>query len=61
LGREIMLHVIDYARVRGVRELRLDAQTHATGFYESLGFEYADRPEFMDAGIAHREMFLHLK
>ena len=40
-------------RVRS--EARLAAQTHALGFYEALGFE-AFGPEFMDAGIPHRDM-----
>ncbi|MBU6418991.1 MAG: GNAT family N-acetyltransferase [Proteobacteria bacterium] len=33
----------------------LDAQTHAIGFYERLGY-VAEGPEFMDAGIPHRLM-----
>ncbi|MDE2239609.1 MAG: GNAT family N-acetyltransferase [Rhodospirillales bacterium] len=33
----------------------LDAQTHAIGFYERLGYA-AEGPEFMDAGIPHRLM-----
>ena len=33
----------------------LDAQTHALGFYEKLGYA-AEGPEFMDAGIPHRLM-----
>ena len=33
----------------------LDAQTHAIGFYEKLGYA-AEGPEFMDAGIPHRLM-----
>lgn len=60
LGRELMLHAFDYAIEHGVSHLGLDAQTHATGFYESLGFTYTNRPEFLDAGIAHREMFIDL-
>jgi predicted GNAT family N-acyltransferase len=33
----------------------LDAQTHAIGFYEKLGY-VAEGPEFLDAGIPHRLM-----
>ncbi|HTQ72538.1 MAG TPA: GNAT family N-acetyltransferase [Acidocella sp.] len=33
----------------------LDAQVHAIGFYEKLGY-VAEGPEFMDAGIPHRLM-----
>ena len=38
-----------------VREAVLGAQSHATGFYEKLGF-VAEGEEFLDAGIAHRHM-----
>lgn len=33
----------------------LDAQTHAIGFYERLGYA-AEGPEFLDAGLPHRLM-----
>ena len=33
----------------------LGAQTHAIGFYEKLGFT-AFGPEYLDAGIPHRDM-----
>ncbi len=33
----------------------LDAQTHAAGFYQRLGY-VAEGPEFLDAGIPHRLM-----
>lgn len=59
LGRRIMLAVLDHARSEGVRSVELDSQTHATGFYESLGFT-AHGPEFDDAGIPHRAMRLTL-
>ncbi len=39
----------------GVRQARLGAQTHAIGFYEGLGF-VAEGPDYLDAGIAHRDM-----
>ena len=35
--------------------LVLEAQTHAIGFYEKLGYT-AEGPEFLDAGIPHRLM-----
>ena len=45
---------------RKIQELRgtkitLGAQIHALSFYEKLGYQ-AEGPEFMDAGIPHREM-----
>ena len=46
------------ARLRaepGITEARLGAQTHALGFYEALGF-VAYGPEYLEAGIAHRDM-----
>ncbi len=43
----------------GVTQARLGAQTHALGFYEKLGF-VATGPEYLDAGIPHRDMILTL-
>lgn len=43
----------------GVALAKLGAQTHAIGFYESLGFA-AFGPVYDDAGIAHRDMALTL-
>nr|WP_263849096.1 GNAT family N-acetyltransferase [Lacticaseibacillus nasuensis] len=40
--------------------MRLGAQVHAVGFYERLGYHLTARPEFLDAGIRHREMALDL-
>lgn len=45
----------ELGRVPGVRDAYLGAQSHATGFYEKLGFA-AEGEEFLDAGIAHRHM-----
>lgn len=39
--------------------MELAAQTHALDFYARLGFE-AYGPEFLDAGIPHRNMRLSL-
>jgi predicted GNAT family N-acyltransferase len=39
----------------GVTEAYLGSQSHATGFYERLGFE-VEGEEFLDAGIPHRHM-----
>ncbi|WP_095587996.1 GNAT family N-acetyltransferase [Actibacterium ureilyticum] len=41
----------------GVTAAKLGAQTHAMGFYEKLGFT-AFGPEYLDAGIPHRDMIL---
>jgi ElaA protein len=45
----------ELARVPGVREAHLGSQSHATGFYEKLGFA-VEGEEFQDAGIPHRHM-----
>lgn len=39
----------------GVTEATLGSQSHATGFYEKLGFAI-EGEEFIDAGIPHRHM-----
>ena len=60
MGKALMLAAIAECRSRlGISEVRLGAQTHALGFYEALGF-VAEGPEFLDAGIPHREMVLEL-
>lgn len=55
LGKAIMQAALDELRVEGVSKAKLAAQTHALGFYEALGFK-AEGPEFLDAGILHRDM-----
>ena len=59
LGKAIMRAALDTLREEGVRKAKLASQTHAIGFYEALGFE-AYGPEFIDAGITHRDMMLRL-
>lgn len=59
LGQKLMLVVLDHARQAGFEVAVLDAQTHALGFYEALGF-VAHGPVFDDAGIPHRAMKLTL-
>lgn len=56
IGRQLMNAAIDTGRKAGAKRLVLGAQVHATGFYETLGFTFTDKPEFLDAGIKHREM-----
>lgn len=56
IGKALMAASLDVARgVPGVREARLGSQTHALRFYEALGF-VAEGPEYMEAGIPHRDM-----
>lgn len=54
-GRALVRAAEERARERGLRSVQLHAQTHALGFYESLGYR-AHGEEFLDAGIPHRHM-----
>lgn len=51
--------VSEFRTMPGVVRAKLGAQVSALGFYERLGF-VATGPEYMDAGIAHRDMVLPL-
>lgn len=55
VGAALVRGIEDAARARGLTAVDLHAQTHATGFYERLGY-VAYGPEFPDAGIPHRAM-----
>lgn len=59
LGKALMLAALEELRAEGMLKAKLAAQMHALGFYEALGFE-AEGPEFVDAGILHRDMTLML-
>ncbi|BBC37235.1 Acetyltransferase [Streptomyces graminofaciens] len=55
VGVALVRAVEGAARARGLTAVDLGAQTHATGFYERLGY-VAYGAEFLDAGIPHRAM-----
>jgi predicted GNAT family N-acyltransferase len=55
LGEAMLEALIDVARQRGDREVRLHAQRSAEGFYRRAGFSIVGAP-FDEAGIAHIEM-----
>jgi predicted GNAT family N-acyltransferase len=58
LGAALIGAAVDQFRtIPGITQVKLGAQTHALGFYERLGFQ-AIGPEYQDAGIPHRDMFL---
>lgn len=59
LGAALIRAAIVELRVHGMKTAKLGSQTHAIGFYERLGFT-ATGPEYMDAGIPHRDMILPL-
>ena len=59
LGKLLMAKAMEVLRDEGATMAKLSAQTHAIGFYEALGFS-AHGPEYLDAGIPHRDMTLDL-
>lgn len=57
-GRALMQAALAVLRAEpGLSGAKLGSQTHAIAFYEGLGFE-VHGPEYMDAGIPHRDMKL---
>lgn len=59
LGAALIRAAVEELRAQGMKQAKLGAQTHAIGFYERLGF-VPHGPEYMDAGIPHRDMVLAL-
>ncbi|MBI3433176.1 MAG: GNAT family N-acetyltransferase [Hydrogenophilales bacterium] len=55
IGRGLLAAVLRTAQARGLRTLRLSAQTHAAGFYARAGFVPLG-PEYEEAGIPHVAM-----
>ena len=55
MGKAIMQAALEELRSEGVFKAKLAAQIHALAFYEALGF-VAEGPEYLDAGILHRDM-----
>ena len=59
-GRSVMHAGIDAAKTCLQKEnIYIEAQSYAIGFYEKLGFCVTSE-EFLDVGIPHVEMQLHL-
>lgn len=54
-GILLMKEIEQHAKDSGMQALILNAQTHALGFYEKLGYHVIS-DEFMDAGIPHYTM-----
>lgn len=55
-GAALVTHLVSYATTISLAPvIALDSQTHATGFYERLGFVTTGEP-FDDAGIPHIRM-----
>lgn len=55
LGKVVMDKIEAIAEEQGFKKLKLNAQTHAEGFYSKLGYETVS-DIFMDAGIPHVTM-----
>lgn len=55
LGAKLLMAAVDYAQKKNYECIFLHAQIQAIGFYQRYGFE-AEGPQFMDAGIPHRNM-----
>ena len=65
MGRDIMAAAARVALERcadseGHVEILLSSQVQAIGFYEACGYELIPGEEYLDAGIWHRDMVLHL-
>lgn len=52
IGRAIILELEKLAATQGATASKLDAQVHAIGFYEKLGYT-VQSDIFLDAGIEH--------
>lgn len=59
IGAALIGAAVARFRQMGLARVKLGAQVHALGFYESLGF-HAEGEVYDDAGIAHRDMVLRL-
>lgn len=54
-GKEIIQAMEKVVQEKGFKKAKLNAQTHAEGFYQKLGY-HTISGEFMDAGIPHVTM-----
>ncbi|MCP3026654.1 GNAT family N-acetyltransferase [Halobacillus sp. A5] len=55
LGKQVIVYMEAVAKEAGCQHSKLNAQTHAEGFYKNLGYETVSE-EFLDAGIPHVTM-----
>jgi len=58
-GTSMLTSLLEQARLAGVKEVILNAQTTALGFYQRYGFVTVG-DEFDDAGIPHYKMVLKI-
>lgn len=55
-GKYLVEQLCDKAARLGAKEIFVDSQLHAVGFYEKLGFEKTGENEITDRGIRHLPM-----
>ncbi len=59
LGMKLLTAAIEEARAMGAKEIYIEAQRYAVGFYEKAGFTVTSKP-FLEDGISHVSMRLYL-
>ena len=60
IGSLMLVTLLEQAAINNVKEIKLNAQTAAIGFYQRYGFATIGN-EFQDAGIPHYKMLFHEK
>ena len=58
-GMKVMQEAINAAEKLGAKMIEIDAQCHAVGFYEKIGFKVCS-DEYMIDDIPHKRMLLQL-
>lgn len=58
-GLQVMKEAIKVAKILGAEQVKIEAQSYATGFYEKLGFRICS-DEFLIDGIWHKRMQLSI-
>ena len=60
VGEAMLRVLLEMARERHIRQVRIHAQSHALRFYERAGF-VAHGEEFLECGILHRHMDIEIE
>lgn len=56
LGTKLVNALEEYAREKGLTEIKLHARHYAVGFYGKLGYNKTSKPPFEEVGMEHFEM-----
>lgn len=59
VGKQLMLKIIEQAKLQDRSYVKLSAQVHAISFYAGLGFKL-EGEQYLDCGITHVDMRLYL-